>query len=132
MPTGVENVVRVSPEAHIGEVLSYGPKDISGVWTAKRLSDLAQYWKDGKSAGRISVLLDISRNAILGKVYRLRHKPARRRSTVASRNLVRALRKVADEVDAAWEPVMTSRKVAVVLLRLADELEASTEGEDHE
>lgn len=45
-------------------------------------------------------------------------------------NVAGRMREVADELDESWEPVMTSRNVAVMLLRLADLLEAGTEKDE--
>lgn len=42
-------------------------------WTTERIDQLKQLWADGKSASQISMRLDcgLSRNAVIGKVYRL-------------------------------------------------------------
>ena len=41
-------------------------------WTEARVAELAQLWKDGLSAGQIAVRLGATRNAVLGKLKRLK------------------------------------------------------------
>jgi len=41
------------------------------VWTEERLNKLRQLWEKGLSISQIGEELDVSRNAIAGKVYRL-------------------------------------------------------------
>ena len=41
------------------------------VWTEERLEKLKELWNKGLSISQIGEELDVSRNAIAGKVYRL-------------------------------------------------------------
>lgn len=47
-------------------------KEISMSWTDQRVSTLKQLWSDGRSAAEIASLLgNVTRNAVIGKVHRL-------------------------------------------------------------
>jgi hypothetical protein len=47
-------------------------------WTAERVTLLKQLWASGVSAGKIAAQLGgVSRNAVVGKIYRLRRRAAK-------------------------------------------------------
>ena len=45
------------------------------LWTPEREEELARLWRAGVGAGAIAALLGFTRNAVLGKVHRLRRRP---------------------------------------------------------
>jgi hypothetical protein len=48
---------------------------MDGTWTPEREEELARLWREGVGAGAIAALLGFTRNAVLGKVHRLRRRP---------------------------------------------------------
>lgn len=56
-----------------------------GVWTRERIALLKKLWADGETATAIAARLRMSRSAVLGKVFRLRLRPAATATTAASR-----------------------------------------------
>jgi GcrA cell cycle regulator len=47
-----------------------------GIWTPERIALLKRLWTDGKTATAIAAQLRMSKSAVLGKVFRLRLRPA--------------------------------------------------------
>jgi GcrA cell cycle regulator len=47
-----------------------------GIWTRERIALLKRLWTDGKTATAIAAQLRMSKSAVLGKVFRLRLRPA--------------------------------------------------------
>jgi GcrA cell cycle regulator len=55
-----------------------------GVWTRERIALLKKLWADGETATAIAARLRMSRSAVLGKVFRLRLRPAANATTAAA------------------------------------------------
>lgn len=58
-------------------------------WTPKKIDALRTMWLDGKSAGQIAAVIGVSRDSVLGRVYRMGlarngHKPAVKAPRVAA------------------------------------------------
>jgi GcrA cell cycle regulator len=49
-----------------------------GVWTGRRIALLKELWAQGETATAIAAQLRMSRSAVLGKVFRLRLRPAKK------------------------------------------------------
>jgi GcrA cell cycle regulator len=49
-----------------------------GIWTRERIALLKRLWTDGKTATAIAAQLRMSKSAVLGKVFRLRLRPAKK------------------------------------------------------
>ena len=56
-----------------------------GVWTRERIALLKRLWTDGKTATAIAVQLRMSKSAVLGKVFRLRLRPAKNATAASAR-----------------------------------------------
>jgi GcrA cell cycle regulator len=56
-----------------------------GIWTRERIALLKRLWTDGKTATAIAAQLRMSKSAVLGKVFRLRLRPAANATTAAAR-----------------------------------------------
>jgi GcrA cell cycle regulator len=56
-----------------------------GVWTRERIALLKKLWADGETATAIAAGLRMSRSAVLGKVFRLRLRPARNARAASAR-----------------------------------------------
>jgi GcrA cell cycle regulator len=56
-----------------------------GVWTRERIALLKELWADGKTAAAIAARLRMSKSAVLGKVFRLRLRPAAKAAAAAAR-----------------------------------------------
>lgn len=56
------------------------------LWTRKRIALLKRLWADGQTATAIATRLQMSRAAVLGKVFRLRLRPAANATTAAARS----------------------------------------------
>ena len=57
-----------------------------GVWTRERIALLKKLWTDGKTATAIAARLRMSKSAVLGKVFRLRLRPAAKATAAAARS----------------------------------------------
>jgi GcrA cell cycle regulator len=57
-----------------------------GVWTRERIALLKKLWADGNTAAAIAARLRISKSAVLGKVFRLRFRPAAKPTAAAARS----------------------------------------------
>ncbi len=64
-----------------------------GVWTRERIALLKKLWADGETATAIAARLRMSRSAVLGKVFRLRLRPAKKATAAAARNGTAILRR---------------------------------------
>jgi len=64
-----------------------------GVWTRERIALLKKLWADGETATAIAARLRMSRSAVLGKVFRLRLRPAANATKAAPRSNTAALRR---------------------------------------
>jgi len=53
-------------------------KVMRGIWTRERIALLKKLWTDGETATAIAARLRMSRSAVLGKVFRLRLRPAKK------------------------------------------------------
>jgi GcrA cell cycle regulator len=53
-------------------------KVMRGIWTRERIALLKRLWADGETATAIAARLRMSRSAVLGKVFRLRLRPAKK------------------------------------------------------
>ena len=62
-----------------------------GVWTRERIALLKQLWANGETATAIAARLRMSRSAVLGKVFRLRLRPARSVTTASARSNAKIL-----------------------------------------
>jgi len=69
----------------------------SPVWTEERLEKLRQLWEKGLSISQIGEELDVSRNAIAGKVYRLGL--PKRQSPISSKSVSKSPVKIAPTVE---------------------------------
>jgi GcrA cell cycle regulator len=56
-----------------------------GVWTRERIALLKKLWTDGETATVIAMRLRMSKSAVLGKVFRLRLRPAAKATAAAAR-----------------------------------------------
>jgi GcrA cell cycle regulator len=56
-----------------------------GVWTRERIALLKKLWADGETATAIATRLRMSKSAVLGKVFRLRLRPAATGTTATAR-----------------------------------------------
>ena len=56
-----------------------------GVWTRERIALLKKLWADGETATAIAARLRMSKSAVLGKVFRLRLRPAANATAAAAR-----------------------------------------------
>ncbi len=57
-----------------------------GVWTRARIALLKKLWTDGETATAIAAHLRMSKSAVLGKVFRLRLRPAAKATPAAARS----------------------------------------------
>jgi GcrA cell cycle regulator len=57
-----------------------------GIWTRERIALLKRLWTDGKTATAIAAQLRMSKSAVLGKVFRLRLRPAAKATAAAARS----------------------------------------------
>src|SRR5580700_8792810 len=57
-----------------------------GIWTRERIALLKRLWTDGKTATAIAAQLRMSKSAGLGKVFRLRLRPAAKATAAAARS----------------------------------------------
>jgi GcrA cell cycle regulator len=62
-----------------------------GIWTRERIALLKRLWSDGKTATAIAAQLRMSTSAVLGKVFRLRLRPAANATTAAVRGNTKTL-----------------------------------------
>jgi GcrA cell cycle regulator len=56
-----------------------------GVWTRERIVLLKKLWADGETATAIAMRLRMSKSAVLGKVFRLRLRPAAKATAATAR-----------------------------------------------
>jgi len=61
-------------------------KVMRGIWTRERIALLKKLWTDGETATAIAARLRMSRSAVLGKVFRLRLRPAAKATAAAARS----------------------------------------------
>jgi GcrA cell cycle regulator len=66
-------------------------KVMRGIWTRERIALLKSLWTDGKTATAIAARLGMSKSAVLGKVFRLRLRPAANATTAAARSNTKIL-----------------------------------------
>jgi GcrA cell cycle regulator len=64
-----------------------------GVWTRERIALLKKLWADSETATAIAARLRMSRSAVLGKVFRLRLRPAANATAAAARGNTVILRR---------------------------------------
>jgi GcrA cell cycle regulator len=64
-----------------------------GIWTRERIALLKRLWTDGETATAIAARLRMSRSAVLGKVFRLRLRPAAIATAAAARSNTAILRR---------------------------------------
>jgi GcrA cell cycle regulator len=57
-----------------------------GIWTRERIALLKRLWTDGTTATAIATQLRMSKSAVLGKVFRLRLRPAAKATAAAARS----------------------------------------------
>jgi GcrA cell cycle regulator len=57
-----------------------------GIWTRERIALLKRLWTDGETATAIAAQLRMSKSAVLGKVFRLRLRPAANATAAAARS----------------------------------------------
>jgi GcrA cell cycle regulator len=57
-----------------------------GIWTRERIALLKRLWTDGATATAIAAQLRMSKSAVLGKVFRLRLRPAAKATAAAARS----------------------------------------------
>ena len=83
-----------------------------GVWTRERIALLKKFWADGETATAIAARLRMSKSAVLGKVFRLRLRPAAKATAAAARrNAAKVGRRRRGRPPAApTAPVMASGK----------------------
>ena len=62
-----------------------------GVWTRERIALLKKFWAEGETATAIAMRLRMSKSAVLGKVFRLRLRPAATATTAAARRNTKIL-----------------------------------------
>ena len=63
-----------------------GKGAMRGVWTRERIALLKRLWTDGETATAIAGRLRMSKSAVLGKVFRLRLRPAAKATAAAARS----------------------------------------------
>jgi GcrA cell cycle regulator len=59
-----------------------------GIWTRERIALLKRLWTDGETATAIAAQLHMSKSAVLGKVFRLRLRPAANATAARSNTAV--------------------------------------------
>ena len=64
-----------------------------GIWTRERIALLKKLWADGETATAIAARLRMSRSAVLGKVFRLRLRPAKKATAASARSGTAILRR---------------------------------------
>jgi GcrA cell cycle regulator len=64
-----------------------------GIWTRERIALLKRLWTDGETATAIAARLRMSRSGVLGKVFRLRLRPAANATAAAARSNTAVLRR---------------------------------------
>ena len=64
-----------------------------GIWTRERIALLKRLWTDGETATAIAAQLRMSRSAVLGKVFRLRLRPAKKATAASARSGTAILRR---------------------------------------
>jgi GcrA cell cycle regulator len=64
-----------------------------GIWTRERIALLKRLWTDGETATAIAAQLRMSRSAVLGKVFRLRLRPAKKATAASARGGTAILRR---------------------------------------
>src|SRR5580704_11358119 len=64
-----------------------------GIWTRERIALLKRLWTDGETATAIAAQLRMSKSAVLGKVFRLRLRPATNATAAAARSNTAVLRR---------------------------------------
>ena len=64
-----------------------------GIWTRERIALLKRLWADGKTATVIAAQLRMSKSAVLGKVFRLRLRPAGNATKAAARSNTKILKR---------------------------------------
>jgi GcrA cell cycle regulator len=64
-----------------------------GIWTRERIALLNRLWTDGETATAIAAQLRMSKSAVLGKVFRLRLRPAANATAAAARSNTAVLRR---------------------------------------
>jgi GcrA cell cycle regulator len=57
-----------------------------GIWTRQRIALLKRLWTDGETATAIAAQLRMSKSGVLGKVFRLRLRPAAKATAAAARS----------------------------------------------
>lgn len=74
-------------------------------WTEERVEQLKALWADGLSSTRVGVMMGLSRNAVIGKVHRLKLPiPALKQEVIRNRVYARQVR------DGAWKAKQAKRK----------------------
>jgi GcrA cell cycle regulator len=68
-------------------------KVMRGIWTRERIALLKRLWTDGETATAIAARLRMSRSAVLGKVFRLRLRPAKKATAASARSGTAILRR---------------------------------------
>jgi GcrA cell cycle regulator len=68
-------------------------KVMRGIWTRERIALLKKLWTDGETATAIAARLRMSRSAVLGKVFRLRLRPAKKAAAASARSGTAILRR---------------------------------------
>jgi GcrA cell cycle regulator len=68
-------------------------KVMRGIWTRERIALLKRLWTDGKTATAIAAQLRMSKSAVLGKVFRLRLRPAKNATAAAARSNTKILKR---------------------------------------
>jgi GcrA cell cycle regulator len=68
-------------------------KVMRGIWTRERIELLKRLWTDGETATAIAARLRMSRSAVLGKVFRLRLRPAKKAAAASARSGTALLRR---------------------------------------
>jgi GcrA cell cycle regulator len=68
-------------------------KVMRGIWTRARIALLKKLWTDGETATAIAARLRMSRSAVLGKVFRLRLRPAKKAAAASARSGTAILRR---------------------------------------
>ena len=64
-----------------------------GIWTRERIALLKRLWTDGETATAIAAQLRMSKSAVLGKVFRLRLRPAANATAATARSNTVILRR---------------------------------------
>ena len=74
-------------------------------WTEERVEQLKALWADGLSSTRVGVMMGLSRNAVIGKVHRLKLPiPALKQEVIRNSVYARQVR------DGAWKAKQAKRK----------------------